>query len=229
MNILDFSRDSALIDRELGFAIDDIELSLIKRAQALAQSNDVYSLGKVLHQGHQTWVGLDPQVLQTPYGELLEICQHLKLSSDSHIIDIGAGYGRLGFVLQQVSPQSKFTGYEFVKERVVEGNRVLQLHGCQNAMLFEQDILHENFMLPHTQYYFIYDFGFPPQIRKILQQLEIIGTHHNIMVVARGKGIRSQIHHEHLWLCGAFTPLHLENLSIYSNYYDFIEKNTPRD
>lgn len=221
MKNIDFSGDSALIDRELGFTIDDIEYTLIKRAQALAQSSDVYSLGKVLHQGHQTWVGLDPQVLQTPYAELLEICQHLKLTKDSHLIDLGAGYGRLGFVLQQVSPQAQFTGYEYVKERVVEGNRVLQLHECHQAVLIEQDLSQENFVLPRSEHYFIYDFGFPEQIRKMLKQLELIGAQNKIMVAARGKGIRSQIHHEHFWLGGAFTPLHFENYSIYSNYYDF--------
>lgn len=222
LNKIDFNLDSALIDQELGFKISEIEFDLLKQAQAIAQSQDIYSLGKVLHQGNQTWVGLDPQTLQTPYGELQQICEFLKIKDDSQVIDLGAGYGRLGIVLFQYNPTVQFIGYEYVKERVDEGNRLFQLGGNTKARLYQQDLLQDGFTIPTGQYYFIYDYGFPPQIRQTLKQLELLAVNNDLVIIARGKGIRSQIHSEHPWLCQVFKPWHQENYSIYSNYYDLI-------
>lgn len=218
----DFQTDSAIIDQHLGFRVVEIELALLEQARAVAQSNDIYSFGKALHDGHQTWIGLDPQTLQTPYSELSDIVSFIvnKLMpvSGSKFVDLGAGYGRLGFVLQQLAPEINFMGFEYVAERVAEGSRILKLYGCDRAGLYTQDILQKNFTLPDAQFFFIYDFGFPAQIRELLKRLESIAQAKDLIVVARGKGIRSQIHQEHLWLGGVYKPWHQENFSIYSNY-----------
>ena len=41
-----------------------------------------------------------------------------------HVVDLGAGYGRMDFVLKSLDPRIEFTGYELVKERVQEGNKI---------------------------------------------------------------------------------------------------------
>lgn len=220
MLIPDFNQESALIDHALGFRIDEIEHELIKSGQALSQSNDIYSLGKVLHQGNQTWVGLDPQTLQTPYHELAEILLFLNPEPGTRFVDLGAGYGRLGIALHDLAPESSFIGYEYVQERVEEAHRIFKKLELKNAQIFCQDILQENFLIPRADYYFIYDFGFPPQIREVLKRLEKMNQKQNLMVIARGKGIRSQISQEHFWLGGVHRPWHRENFSIYSNNYD---------
>lgn len=225
MHNIDYSTDSALIDKQLGFGITEIEIDLLKLAQSLAKTSDIYSLGKALHQGHQTWIGLDPQTLQTPYQELRQICDFLKPPVNSQVVDLGAGYGRLGLVLHQLYPGVKFSGFEYVKERVAEGNRVLELHGCSQAKLLVQDLLQENFSLPEAQYYFIYDYGFPAQIRQTLKQFQVLDEKEHFIMVARGEGIRSQIHLEHPWLCQVFTPYHQKNFSIYSNYCELSQQN----
>ncbi len=188
------------IDRRLGLEIGPIENMLLARARELRPSGTMASFGEALHGGHQTWVGLDPQVLNTPYDELLELVASLAPRPGDLVIDLGAGYGRLGLVLHALYPEAHFLGLELVRERVDEGNRVLRLHGCARAELMVQDLTAEDFMLPPAQFYFLYDFGKVGHIRRTLAQLAALADHSRFTVIARGKGSRSIIDLEHPWL-----------------------------
>ncbi len=172
--------------------------------------------GHFLHQGNQTWVGLDPQTLQTPYLELKEVCELLSPEAQQSIIDLGAGYGRMGLVLNALCPEVKFVGYEFVAERVNEGRRIFAQHELNHAELYVQDLTDKHFVLPVADYYFLYDYGELAHIRRTLKQLEDLADRHSFKVVARGKGARSLIEYEHPWLSDVYTPIHRENFSIYS-------------
>lgn len=208
-------KSSAEIDLAYGLNIEEIEKSLLLQARSLRPDGSMSNFGEVLHGGHQTWVGLDPQTLNTPYSELSAICDFLKPKDNELMVDLGAGYGRLGLVLQKQYPSVKFVGYELVRERVDEGNRVFEIEGCSNARLFMQDLMKESFELPHAEYYFIYDFGKTEHIRKTMKQLEILADSHHFKVIARGKGSRSIIEHEHPWLT-CLDVHHEKNYSIYS-------------
>ncbi len=203
------------VDRRLGLEIGPIEEMLLARARALRPSGTMASFGEVLHAGHQTWVGLDPQVLNTPYHELLELVAGLALRPDDLVIDLGAGYGRLGFVLHALHPRVRFLGHELVRERVDEGNRVLRLHGCTNAELMVQDLTSLEFLPPVAQFYFLYDYGKVEHIRRTLKQLAAIADHSRFTVIARGKGSRSIIDLEHPWLSCAQDQVE-QNYSVYT-------------
>jgi hypothetical protein len=161
-------------------------------------------------------VGLDPQTLNTPYRELSDICTFLNPSDGQLMIDLGAGYGRLGLVLHHQFPLVHFRGFELVIDRVAEGNRVFAHQECKNAVLLMQDMTAGDFQIPVADYYFIYDFGKTAHIRKILCQLEALADKHHFKVIARGKGSRSIIDLEHPWLSGINDVHRAENYSIYS-------------
>src|SRR5690606_39026298 len=93
---------SEYIDQILGIDVDKIEESL--------NSKD--------YDNCEAWIGLAPRQLQTPYDELLMITQLLQLRENEHVLDLGAGYGRLGFVMEQQVPEAIFSGIELVAERV---------------------------------------------------------------------------------------------------------------
>ena len=210
-----FSLPSHEVDRYFGYEIDQIEQKLLSSARDLRPDGSMDNFGEVLHEGHQTWVGLDPQILNTPYSELEELCRLLSPKAGELVIDIGAGYGRLGLVLNMLYANSHFLGYELVKERVEEGNRVFQLNNCKNARLMQQDLTDSHFELPDAKFYFLYDYGKVSHIRQTLKQIEQKTEKLRFKVVARGKGSRSIIEHEHPWLC--ISPVHHEeNFSIYS-------------
>lgn len=210
-----FISSPELVDQHFGFQIKDIEHSLFLAAKELRPSGNLSNLSHVLHHGHQTWVGLDPQTLNTPYAELQLLCELLKPKADEHVVDLGAGYGRLGVVLFHLFPEVRFTGYELVKERVQEGNRVFKQLGYAKGELITADLTH-NFKLPVANYYFIYDYGKVAHIRQTLSELEELADTHRFKVIARGQGVRSLIEHEHPWLADVYPVQREEYFSIYS-------------
>lgn len=211
-----FSLSSPEIDRYFGLKVNEIEESLYHAAKSLRPMGNLSNLGHVLHQGHQTWVGLEPETLQTPYQELVRLCEHLQLKSGELMVDLGAGYGRLGLVLHELYKGVLFKGYELVSERVMEGNRVFENFSCINARLFTQDLTDPAFKIPRADYYFIYDYGKVAHIRETLKQIENFTDSGKFKVIARGKGTRSIIEHEHPWLSQINPVIHEENFSIYS-------------
>ncbi len=207
---------SELIDEILKINTLSIEQDLTTRAKKIHANGDVKTWGKKLYNGAQTWIGLDPQTLNTPYSEIFDMINRINSKKNLHFIDLGAAYGRMGIILETLKMGHLFTGFELVEERVIEGNRILQELHCQNSTILKQDLFQNDFHLPKADVYFIYDFGTPEHIRKILSDLYKIET--NIIVVARGITSRSIVDHMHPWLSQAFAPIHLSTYSIYSNY-----------
>ncbi len=211
-----FNLDSEQIDLKLGLEINRIESLLLSKAKELRPMGTMANFGEILHKGHQTWVGLDPQILNTPYFELAEMCDLIQPKNKEVIVDLGAGYGRLGIVLHFLYPDTIFKGYELVKERVTEGNRILKNIQVKNGELFQEDLMSPLFSLPKANYYFLYDFGKVEHIRHTLSLLEEMTSDHHFKVIARGKGSRSIIEHEHPWLSSLNEVIHQTNYSIYS-------------
>ena len=211
-----FSRAPEDVDHFFGYQISDIEADLLNEAKSLRPQGSMVNFSEALYQGHEVWIGLDPQVLNTPYVELVQLCRMLRPSQNEMVVDLGAGYGRLGLVLHSFFPETKFVGFELVESRVEEGRRILEKWKCKNAQLLCQDLMDEDFKLPVAQYYFIYDFGKVSHIRRILEKLEKYADHSHFKVIARGKGVRSIIEHEHKWLTTLNDVHHEQNYSIYS-------------
>ena len=211
-----FFQDSEEIDSKLGFKINEIETKLLLEARELRPHGTMANLGEVFHKGHQTWIGLDPQVLNTPYSELVEMCEILNPKEGQLLVDLGASYGRLGIVLDRLFSGTHFLGYELVEERVAEGNRIFKTLKVGDSQLIQQDLTDPEFSIPNADCYFIYDFGKVDHIRHTLLQLEKKTSHHHFRVIARGKGVRSLIDHEHPWLSSLNEVIHKTNYSVYS-------------
>lgn len=162
---------SSQIDLQLGFKIKNIEEILQSRAKQLAPDTQFDQWGPTLHDGAQTWIGLDFQILQTTYHDLKTLFDIIHPKDNEKIIDLGAGYGRLGIFLHYFYPRAEFLGLELVEERVKEGNRVLSELGSFGKMMEVCDLSKID-QLPEGDIYFIYDFGSVSHITKILQMLK---------------------------------------------------------
>jgi hypothetical protein len=152
------------------------------------------------------WIGLPTHALLTPYTELRKMLFLLHPTSGSRVVDLGAGYGRMGFVLSRHYPDVSFVGYEIVEERVKESRRCLELHGCQNAKMLCEDL---------SASHFIYDYGSRVAISKTLNDLRIIARSRPIAVIGRGRLSRDLIEQENPWLSQINAPEHHGNFSIY--------------
>ncbi len=174
-NDLTKRRVSSEIDLLFGFRIKKIEEILRARALSINPDSFFDSWGPILHNGAQTWIGLDFQILQSTYHDLFSIFEEIKPKKNEHFIDLGAGYGRMGLFLHFFYPQTSFLGIELVDERVMEGNRVYANIGLKNKTMVCSDLSQLDH-LPEANYYFIYDFGSEEHIRRILDQFQLLKT-----------------------------------------------------
>ena len=207
-----------MVDKILGFRIRYIEEMLIAQARGFDPDGSHETWGPSLHQGVQTWVGLDIQTLQTPYSECLRILQLLKIKPYQHIIDLGAAYGRMGIVVGGLFYKNSFTGYEYVKTRVDEGNRIFKELGFNRCELIERDLFHPSFELPEADIFFLYDFGQVDHIERTLKQIEHISSRRPVKVVVRGKFTRRIIKDRHSWLELKYEGKFEEEFCLYTAY-----------
>lgn len=209
---------SDYVDHILGFKLQEVERRLVMKAQGLDPDGSHESWGPSMHNGVQTWVGLDLQTLQTPYSEILRILQLIKLKPQQHVIDLGAAYGRMGVVVGGVFGKSQFTGYEYVKERVDEGNRVYRDLTLRNCQLHAVDLFAKDFRLPEADVYFIYDYGHVEHIDHTLKQIAYVAKKRPIKIVARGKFTKQIIAQYHPWLELKYEGKLEEFFSVYQAY-----------
>ncbi|MCB0419714.1 MAG: hypothetical protein KDD61_01885 [Bdellovibrionales bacterium] len=180
------------VDKYLGFKTSKIEVKLLQKYRAYDRYNDETNR-KQHFKDSQTWIGLHPQALQTPY---CDIYQALLLAKDidiQHVVDIGAGYGRVGIVLNSIFPKATFTGYEIVKQRQQEGNRIYSKLGLENCNIELKNVLDLDFELPKAEVYFIYDFSEKEDIHKILHALSLRSRGDKFYLIARGDRVESLI------------------------------------
>ena len=77
------------------------------RAFALARAGREASLSEA-----QLWEHLSPSVFQTPYSEISRILREMAPPPGSRVVDLGAGYGRMAFVVEAFFPQVEFVRSE---------------------------------------------------------------------------------------------------------------------
>ncbi len=162
---------SSEIDLHLGFHIKKIEETLRTKALQINPETFFDEWGPLLHDGAQTWVGLDFQILQCTYHDLKILFNTIKPKPGNKIVDLGAGYGRMGIFLHWYYPLTSFLGIELVKERVDEANRIYKELNLQNKKMEVGDLSKID-ELPAGDFYFIYDFGSEEHITKILNLLK---------------------------------------------------------
>lgn len=164
----------------------------------------------------QYWLGLPVRSLLTPYSEIREILTRLPLKPGETVVDLGAGYGRMGFVIGEHYPGVHFVGYEFVRERVEAGQLVLRdRYGQDNLQLYEVDLSDPGFTPIPAAHYFIYDYGSRKAIEKTLQDLRYIARERPITVIGRGRASRDAIEKNHPWLSQIVSPAHYPHYSVY--------------
>ncbi|MAZ48527.1 MAG: hypothetical protein CME65_08185 [Halobacteriovoraceae bacterium] len=159
---------SKKLDKKLGFKISKIErkLSQIYRPYNLIEDP---TNKKKHYKGGQAWIGLHPQALQTTYNDIFAAFDYLSKEDISRVVDIGAGYGRVGLVLSSFFPNAQFLGIELVAQRVHEGNRIFKKFNLTNCEIINQNVVEEVQKIPDADMYFIYDFSVKSDIDIVLE------------------------------------------------------------
>lgn len=194
-------RHAAAVDAWLGIEIERVEKSILPSVD-----------------GEQTWSDRHSSIFLTPYVELRTWLEFLALPPNARVVDLGAGYGRLGFVMARHAPGCFFEGFEIVPERVAAGQKALEKFCARNAKLTVANIARLEWKPPRADVYFIYDYGTRAAIGKTLEDLKGISKAQGIRVVGRGRGVRDQIEREHPWLSSVHSPVHFAHYSVYRSF-----------
>jgi hypothetical protein len=165
--------------------------------------------------GQQLWTELPVRALLTPYTELRAMLERLAPARGQTVVDLGAAYGRLGFVMARHSPEARFVGYELAEERVLEGRSALARFGARNAALIAADLSATGFAPEPADFYFVYDYGTRAAIDKTLEDLRTIARAREIIVIGRGRASRDAIERGHPWLAGVHAPQHAGHWTLY--------------
>lgn len=206
-------KHSTLIDKILGLKILRVEEKLLQRYRKFYADEE--SDQKSRYDDSETWIGLHPQTLLTPYSEILGILEQVEKFHLTKVIDLGCAYGRIGFVLPAILPECQFIGYELVTERAREGRRVAKSLGFDQFSILEENLLDGHFELPKASLYFIYDFSRIEDLKLILGKLVSLIGQHDFVLVARGDEVRSLIQLYYPIFLSRHTPIHLKNCSIF--------------
>jgi len=168
-------------------------------------------------EGQNLWIGLPTRTLLTPYTEILEMLSRLRLLPGQTVVDLGAGYGRMGFVVGQHFPGVKFIGYEYVLARVEEARRCLNPWNFPDIRMEQANLADLAFSPAIADAYFLYDYGTREAIRKTLEDLRAIAARQPITVIGRGRASRDAIERETPWLSQVNRPEHHGNYTIYKS------------
>lgn len=193
------------VDEWLGLHVDEVENKIARDS------------GLSYDEHRERWSGLNPDALQTPYTEFRAILEHLNPKDGETIVDLGCGYGRMGFVIGTHYPKVNFIGYEIAKERVDATNAALDKFKFLNVKMIDQDLARADFLPEQADYYFIYDFGSAKSIHKSLLDLKILAQNRPMIVVGRGRACRDQIERREPWLSQLNKPQHFPHFSIYKS------------
>lgn len=213
IDLLENKNSSESIDNALGFRVSEIEKEL------LLEVGHFKSVNKNKFYTSETWIGLEPQMLQTPYWEILEFYNILSQFNPFSYVDLGAGYSRLGVVLNLLEENFQYTGYELVEKRVQESIRVFNKNSFKNFNISQKDIMKDK-TIPKADVYFIYDFSSPIEQVQILDLFSKKMYKDDFFLVARGHGIRSLIQNKYkeFYVCNG--AIHKDKYSIYSSHID---------
>ncbi len=95
--------------------------------------------------------------LWTPAWTAHFLLRRLALPPGATVVDVGSGYGHLGFLIGLLRPDLKYIGIEIVPERAQESSRVARLFGFENVTILEKDLSAPNFKIPAADAYYFYD------------------------------------------------------------------------
>ncbi|MDH5582184.1 MAG: hypothetical protein OEY33_09795 [Bdellovibrionales bacterium] len=178
------------LDKLIGYRIAKIEVKLLQKYKAYYKEAGETNR-KTYFEGTQTWFGLHPQVLQTPYNDIYEALSSLKDQQISRVVDIGSAYGRVGLITKNIFPKASFIGFEIVKKRADEANRVFGKYNLINCEVVNKNILSDDFILPEADVYFIYDFSDREDIKKAIMLICKRMKSKKFFLFARGDSVES--------------------------------------
>lgn len=132
-------------------------------------------------------------LLSTPYSTLEAVFQSLALAPGTQVVDLGSGYGRVGFYLALRLPAVLFSGYEVVAGRVAEAARVASQLGLSQLSFRCQDLADPALRLLRADVYFMYQPVNDETQERLLLQLQLLSKVRPITLVACSDPLQEEL------------------------------------
>lgn len=123
--------------------------------------------------------------VQTSYSSILLALDRAKIRNGASVVDLGSGYGRVGFVIGLLRPDISFTGYEYVNHRVVDSKAVCKRMGLGKVDFETRDL--SAFELPRVDVYYMYDPFSKETYAYVLNQLIAYGSEQPVTIITKGR------------------------------------------
>lgn len=115
-------------------------------------------LDKKLFGQENVGLGVGRGVLNTSYAQFEAIIRVTKPKPGATFVDIGAGDGRLGFLIGLKYPRLAFKGYEIVPTRVTSSKKAAGFLKLPPSVEFiEQDLSDPRFSLPEAEFFYMFN------------------------------------------------------------------------
>ena len=125
--------------------------------------------------------------VQSSYVTILTALEQLRLRPGARLIDLGSGYGRVGFAVGLLSPEVEFIGYEYVGHRARSAQQSAVALGLPTKVQFrEQDLADPHFQIPEADAYYMYDPFSRETYAHVLKQLKKVACSRPIVIVTNG-------------------------------------------
>jgi tRNA/tmRNA/rRNA uracil-C5-methylase (TrmA/RlmC/RlmD family) len=123
--------------------------------------------------------------VQTSYSSILLALDRANVAKDARILDLGSGYGRVGFVLGLLRPDIHFTGIEYVDHRVKDSREVAARAGLSRTEFLTEDL--NTFIVPEADVYYMYDPFSRGTYGLVLEQLIDYGKTRPVTIITKGR------------------------------------------
>lgn len=124
--------------------------------------------------------------VQTSYLTIFKVLDHLALKEGAHLIDLGSGFGRVGLAAGLWRNDLRFSGYEYVGERVEASRVSAERSGISDRVQFEtQDLSDPRFVIPGADAYYLYDPFSDSTYQHVIGRLIEVGASRRISVIAK--------------------------------------------
>ena len=125
--------------------------------------------------------------VQTSYSTILLALNKAHPRPGATVLDLGSGYGRVGFVIGYLRPDIEFIGYEYVDHRVQNSKAVATGAGFSRVEFFTQDLSARDFKIPEADVYYMYDPFSRDTYGYVLDQLLELGDLSPITIITKGR------------------------------------------
>lgn len=124
--------------------------------------------------------------VQTSYSTIMKVLEQLQLPANSHLVDLGSGFGRVGLATGLWREDLRFSGYEFVGHRVNASNASAERAGLGDRIRFlQQDLSDSSFQIPAADAYYLYDPFSTNTYQHVFARLAELGRERKVSIIAK--------------------------------------------